>query len=108
MEAVVLLSKLCPDDYAEVDLLICSATSFYNNLKQDKNGRYRLWEHCCSGFCHACDKETADIDYLSLQLAFYLASWGCTEAHHSCCKKIKRYIYYENFNEDNGVCSGLK
>ena len=59
-----------------VDLIIQSSTSFYNDLKQDKNGRYRSWEHCYSNFCHARERDEVDYDYLSLQLAFYLASWG--------------------------------
>jgi hypothetical protein len=59
-----------------VDMFISSSTNFYNNLKQDPNGRYRLWEHCYCNFFHARGKDNVDIDYLSLQLAFYLASWG--------------------------------
>lgn len=65
------------DDYMNtVDLIISSSTSFYNDLKRDANGRYRSWEHCYSNFCYAREKVNADYDYLSLQLAFYLASWG--------------------------------
>ena len=59
-----------------VDMIISSSTSFYNDLKQDANGRYRSWEHCYSNFYHARGKNDVDVDYLSLQLAFYLASWG--------------------------------
>lgn len=59
-----------------VDMIVRSSTSFYNDLKQDKNGRYRSWEHCYSNFCHAWERDEVDYDYLSLQLAFYLASWG--------------------------------
>lgn len=59
-----------------VKLIIDSVTKFYNALQQDENGRYRSWEHCYSNFCHARDKQDVDYDYLSLQLAFYLASWG--------------------------------
>lgn len=59
-----------------VDLVIKSATTFYNELKQDENGRYRSWEYCYYNFYKARRNKTADIDYLCLQLAFYLASWG--------------------------------
>lgn len=59
-----------------VEMIIRSSTSFYNDLKIDENGRYRSWEHCYSNFCHAREKVEVDCDYLSLQLAFYLASWG--------------------------------
>lgn len=59
-----------------VDLIIKSSTDFYNDLKSDANGRYRSWEHCYSHFMKArCNKDVG-YDYLSLQLAFYLASWG--------------------------------
>ena len=59
-----------------VDLVIKSATIFYNQLKADQNGRYRSWEHCYKCFHDARNDSNDDYDYLSLQLAFYLASWG--------------------------------
>ena len=59
-----------------VDLIIKSSTEFYNDLKADENGRYRSWEHCYSHFIEARGFKEVDYDYLSLQLAFYLASWG--------------------------------
>ena len=59
-----------------VDLIIKSATSFYEELRTDENGRYRSWEHCYKRFHDARNNDSADYDYLSLHLAFYLASWG--------------------------------
>ena len=59
-----------------VDLIIDSATNFYNELKQDSNGRYRSWEYCYKVFHDTRKAKDVDADYLSLQLAFYLASWG--------------------------------
>ena len=59
-----------------VNLIIRSATTFYEELKKDTNGRYRSWEHCYKCFYDARKTENPDYDYLSLQLAFYLASWG--------------------------------
>lgn len=59
-----------------VDLIIKSSTEFYNDLKADENGRYRSWEHCYSHFIKARGSKEVDYDYLSLQLAFYLVSWG--------------------------------
>ncbi len=56
--------------------VIQEATLFYNELKNDSNARYRSWEHCYYSFYMARNMEKPDIDYLSLQLAFYLASWG--------------------------------
>jgi hypothetical protein len=54
--------------------IINAVTTFYTNLKEHKNHRFMSWEHCFNAFQSA--KHSADIDYLSLQLAFYLASWG--------------------------------
>ena len=59
-----------------VDLIIEAATSFYNESKEDANGRYRSWEHCYKQFHDARNNPNVDCDYLSLHLAFYLASWG--------------------------------
>ena len=61
-----------------VDLIIKSATTFYGELKRDKNGRYLSWEHCYSQFYNSRNQNLSsqDVDYLSLHLAFYLASWG--------------------------------
>ena len=57
-----------------------AALGFYNDPLRDTNGRYRSWEHCYKEFHDARLKkqkgETLDYDYLSLHLAFYLASWG--------------------------------
>ena len=59
-----------------VVLILESSVKFYDTLKKDENGRYRSWEHCYSNFINARDNKNAELDYLSLQLAFYLASWG--------------------------------
>jgi len=58
------------------DYIIRSATEFYDQLRNDENGRYRSWEHCYGYFMDARHQAEPDLDYLSLQLAFYLASWG--------------------------------
>lgn len=59
-----------------VDLVVRTATTFYNQLKEDPNGRYRSWEYCYKQFHDAREKGNPDYDYLCLHLAFYLASWG--------------------------------
>ncbi len=59
-----------------VDLIIDSATAFYNELRKDQYGRYHSWEHCYKCFNDARHVRKPDYDYLSLHLAFYLASWG--------------------------------
>ena len=59
-----------------VDLIIKSVNIFHDELKADKNGRYRSWEHCYKTFNDARNSTSPDLDYLSLHLGFYLASWG--------------------------------
>ena len=63
-------------DKNATDRIISAATEFYNQLVLDENGRYRSWEHCYKCFHDARNNDNVDYDYLSLQLAFYLASWG--------------------------------
>jgi len=46
---------------------------FYDQLKNDEYHRYKSWEHCFSYFQKSQEIKN---DYASLQLAFYLASWG--------------------------------
>lgn len=58
------------------DLIKEKSLRFYKDLKSNENSRYLSWEHCYSLFVKARDEEDIDEDYLSLQLAFYLASWG--------------------------------
>lgn len=60
----------------KVDCFIDSVMTFYRELQTDSNGRYRSWEHCYKCFHDARHSTNLDYDYLSLQLAFYLASWG--------------------------------
>ena len=46
-------------------------------IKNNKNARFKSWEHCYSAFAknqNKTDEETVDL--LCLNLAFYLASWG--------------------------------
>ena len=49
---------------------------YKGTLENDENGRERTWEHCYYNFYKARNEEHPDMDYLSLHLAFYLASWG--------------------------------
>ena len=53
-----------------------SVFEYYKVVQIDPHGRLRSWEYCYQAFCSARGRTDADIDYLSLQLAFYLASWG--------------------------------
>ena len=59
-----------------VDELINAAQTFYDDARANENGRSRSWEHCYRVFRDARTDPSPDCDYLSLHLAFYLASWG--------------------------------
>ena len=59
-----------------VDLVIKAIGSYMAQINSDPNNRLRSWEHCYKAFHDARANESADCDYLSLMLAFYLASWG--------------------------------
>lgn len=63
-------------DIVAVDMVVWAATEFYKQLQEDRNDRYRSWEYCYSCFIKARNQTQVDDDYLCLQLAFYLASWG--------------------------------
>lgn len=59
-----------------IDELIDAAQTFYDDARAIENGRSRSWEHCYRVFRDARTDPSPDYDYLSLHLAFYLASWG--------------------------------
>lgn len=59
-----------------IDELISAAQTFYDDARANENGRSRSWEHCYHVFRDARTDPSPDYDYLSLHLAFYLASWG--------------------------------
>ncbi len=62
-----------------IDKVLVGINKFYSDLEADENARYLSWEHCYKQFIKGHNKENLtdeDIDYLSLHLAFYLASWG--------------------------------
>lgn len=59
-----------------IDELISAAQTFYDDARANESGRSRSWEHCYRAFRDARTDPSPDYDYLSLHLAFYLASWG--------------------------------
>lgn len=59
-----------------IDELIDAAQTFYEDARANENGRSRSWEYCYRAFRDARTDPSPDYDYLSLHLAFYLASWG--------------------------------
>ena len=62
---------------AIIDEFIKKTGEFYEELKVQDRHRYRSWEHCYAQFYETRQNtEKANVDNLSLHLAFYLASWG--------------------------------
>lgn len=93
-----------------VELIIKSSTEFYNALKSDESGRYRSWEHCYSRFIKARGSKDVDYDYLSLHLAFYLASWGMYRGSSFLLQKDYRVhipVVKELLNEKYDALSGI-
>ena len=60
-----------------IDAFITKTRKFYKELQEHTASRYRSWEYCYTQFYEARkNPERANVDNLSLHLAFYLASWG--------------------------------
>lgn len=54
-----------------------SIQKFYSIIQTEENARYKSWEHCYKTFGDSKNKNDSEtIDYLCLNLGFYLASWG--------------------------------
>lgn len=59
------------------DIAVQLIRDYFNETVRDSHGRYMSWRHCYKTFSE--NRNTTNkqaIDYLSLHLAFYLASWG--------------------------------
>lgn len=74
-------------DEFSINEFLESIRAFHEARTNDKNGRYRSWEHCNKVFNEkhmelvekrkmGSDLSDEDYDYLALHLSFYLASWG--------------------------------
>ncbi|MCF6276651.1 MAG: hypothetical protein L3J07_02255 [Candidatus Magasanikbacteria bacterium] len=83
-------------------------SSFYKNINNDNNHRYKSWEHCYLYFIK--NEKDIDVDIACLHLSFYLASWGMYRGsspllwkdyliHKPVVEKIlKNYKYLQKFN----------
>lgn len=74
-----------------IEDFIQSANKFNADTKSE-NSRYRSWEYCYAEFVMARNQSLPDYDYLSLHLAFYLASWGMLRASFLLQKDYKVHI----------------
>ncbi|MDO4608273.1 MAG: hypothetical protein Q4B40_03680 [Clostridia bacterium] len=96
--------------------LIDKIKEYYINLYKDKSGRYRSWEHCYTAFSNARKDKNPNYDCLSLQLAFYLASWGMYRGSsfllrkdYTIHKKAVQIILEERYDCLLGIdCSNFK
>lgn len=93
------------------ELIVSAAKDFHNEIIKDTHGRYRSWEYCYYSFYKARSAEQVDVDYLSLQLAFYLASWGMYRGSSFLLQKdykIHTPVVEELLKSKYDVLSGLK
>ena len=104
-----------------------AAVEFYkkndNVPETGDNGRYRSWEHCYLAFREAREERKRNgglkgdrYDYLSLHLAFYLASWGMYRGSSFLLKQdykihegVVEEILHEKYDSLQGAtCKVLK
>lgn len=93
-----------------IDEIIDNGDQFFSSLKENDKSRYKSWEYCYKEFqkAHKLEVKIEDdyIEYLSLQLAFYLASWGMyrassflLEADYKIHIKTVRELLKPKYNE---------
>ena len=75
-----------------LDIEKSSVEKYLSNMVQDSNHRFKSWEYCYTAFGNL-----DSVDYLSLHLAFYLASWGMYRG--SCGILWKDYTIHEILHE---------
>lgn len=101
----------------KIDELINYAKDYYRVIQKDENGRYFSWEHCIDEFYKARKiikkGKEPNYDYLSLVLAWYLASWGMLRdsfllakdyrVHINAIKTLldEKYFELENLSYEN-------
>lgn len=84
---------------------------YFNETVKDPHGRYMSWRHCYTAFSknrNITDEKT--MDYLALQLAFYLASWGMYRGSSFLLKKdytvhipVVMIIQEQRYNPLHGI-----
>ena len=98
------------------DRIVEAAGQYYQETDNDPNSRFRSWEHCYLVFHKARMNGDANSDYLSLQLAFYLASWGMLRGSSGLLKKdyrvhipVVEMILEDDYNDLFGIsCRDLE
>lgn len=75
------------------DVAVQLIRDYFNETVKDPHGRYMSWRHCYKAFSE--NRNITDdqvIDYLSLHLAIYLASWGMLRNSFLLQKDYKVHI----------------
>ena len=101
---------------ATIDKILEATTSFYDELRADEHGRFKSWEYCYKTFADARKNNNPNLDLLSLNLAFYLASWGMYRGSSFLLQKDYRihipaiaFILKKEYDVLFGIkCSDLK
>ena len=93
-------------DQEAVSVALQCGYDCYAEMIQDPNHRYLSWEYCHEVFKqYRQGRSEADIDYLCLHLAWYLASWGMLRNSFLMQKDYKihanvvRLIYQPEWDE---------
>lgn len=99
------------NDSFPVELAVKNIYDYFNETIKDEHGRYMSWRHCYNAFYNnrnIINEQT--LDYLALNLAFYLASWGMYRGSSFLLQKdykvhipIIRIIQEEKYNELLGI-----
>lgn len=95
------LSKIRSEATIKIGEVLLAINKYYSVMEADENARYLSWEHCYKIFQEAHKKDeltNEDIDYLSLHLAFYLASWGMLRGSSFLLQKDYR-VHIDIINE---------
>ena len=86
------------------------AAAFYNDNQRDNSSNLQ-WEHCYKSFYVARKNDSLSINFLSLNLAFYLASWGMYRGSSFLTKydhQIHIPVIEEILKKDYDVLLGIK
>ena len=94
-----------------IDIAIQNIKEYFYQTVKDPNGRYLSWCHCYKAFTDNRNKVNEQtLDYLSLHLAFYLASWGMLRGSSFLLQKdykvhipVVKIIMEERYNSLCGI-----
>jgi len=100
------------NDSLNIEFAISEIDKYMAEINGDENARYLSWEHCYKQFGLLKYKELTEqeVDFLSLHLAFYLASWGMYRGSSFLLQKdykVHKDTILELFKEEYKVLWGI-